>query len=402
MDLYNRITSFFNKNPVIFWIVGIFIASSWSLMFAEKKGFGIVNKLYFLSSLEVQTNLLLLLLVLLSSILLFFKFRKIFYSGRLKEEEIDFDIRGQGDRVVFSLSKAIPEVNIWLKITNLSIKPVILESVSFEIWDQQPIVEDNQNRNCEIAAKSSKDIVCKKNLTDTEKKRVFGKDNHFSGRLSAKAVFKEKYGKYKFGKQFHIDMEMKAEGNLNPQDKKIYLNLIEAAKEACCFKDWKAWTGSALSAEQRWDKDAPRRIREFRQKILAAIWPGSLPELECAIKTLARAIHEAMENFIEHNEREGNYLFGVKFNKIDEWNEEEYNKRLKDYAEWREKCDNLVLEATKGANWIAEVVRRDIDPDFYAAEGKFMVEIGPDERMRVKTLIPEFTPEEKKAVGVES
>ena len=55
-----------------------------------------------------------------------------------------------------------------------------------------------------------------------------------------------------------------------------------------------------------------------------------------------------------------------------------------------------MVNATKAANWSAEIVRRDINPLFYATKGKFFVIMGPFDDLDFRSYFFEFTPEEKK------
>lgn len=49
--------------------------------------------------------------------------------------------------------------------------------------------------------------------------------------------------------------------------------IIDSAVEACDLEKWHGWTSFALSPDQRWPKERPDAIWEFRQKVIAAIWP---------------------------------------------------------------------------------------------------------------------------------
>jgi hypothetical protein len=80
----------------------------------------------------------------------------------------------------------------------------------------------------------------------------------------------------------------------------IYADLIDAMVEACQLDSWDKWAYRAASTNMNWDEDAHERLFKFYNKILGAIWPKTLPELECALKKLTYEIYEAIQTFVEH------------------------------------------------------------------------------------------------------
>jgi len=176
----------------------------------------------------------------------------------------------------------------------------------------------------------------------------------------------------------------------------IYANLIDLTVEATRLSDWNDWTSRPLAAEPRWPADAPDRLFDFSNKIAAAVWPGKLEELERAIQTLARVLNHAIGVFLEHAEEQNGVLYSVKFYRMIEWNPPQYKERLQAYKRWVKECHTLVYEATKAANWFADVVRRDINPMFLALEGKLIVTEGIYGDLSVTLL--EYTQEECQAM----
>lgn len=163
--------------------------------------------------------------------------------------------------------------------------------------------------------------------------------------------------------------------------------------EDCKLYEWEIWPGNALHLDAYWDDDAPSRIFKFRQKIIGAAWPHSLLELERSITTFSIAIHEAIETFLKHSDLdyERKRYKTVKFYR-DYYNDPD-NKLLDEYNDWVKKCDDYMYEVAKSVNWVAEVVRRDINPSFFATEGKFLLTYL--EGLIVGTQLLEYTQEEK-------
>jgi hypothetical protein len=67
---------------------------------------------------------------------------------------------------------------------------------------------------------------------------------------------------------------------------------------------------------------------------------------------------------------------------------------------WVEECHHLIIDATKAANWFREVVRRDINPMFFAADGKFVATYpwSVDMGLSHQYLLPEYTQDEKSSL----
>ncbi|GAB4377356.1 MAG: hypothetical protein Kow00121_26530 [Elainellaceae cyanobacterium] len=180
----------------------------------------------------------------------------------------------------------------------------------------------------------------------------------------------------------------------------IYTSLIDSAVEYCHLSQWKEWTFGPLEPIPRWPFELPEDFLKFRQKVFRTDFPGTLPELERSIETLSILLHSAARTFQEHcqieEDRQGNLFYeGVQFYKITEWNPEEYRRLSKEFDDWVEECHQLVIDATKAANWFREVVRRDINPMFFAAEGKFIATFPWSMALSHTYLLPVYTQEEK-------
>lgn len=157
----------------------------------------------------------------------------------------------------------------------------------------------------------------------------------------------------------------------------IYASLIDSAVECCHLSQWNQWTFGPLEPTPIWSFELPEDFLKFRQKVFSTDFPGTLIELERSIKTLSILLHKAATLFKKHCKIEGNndenrFYRGVQFYKISEWDIERYDKLSHEFDDWVEECHQLIIDATKAANWFREVVRRDINPMFFAAEGKFI------------------------------
>jgi hypothetical protein len=105
-------------------------------------------------------------------------------------------------------------------------------------------------------------------------------------------------------------------------------------------------------------------------------------------------LHRAAQLFLEHSETHNDRLYPFKFYKAHGFNKN-YNEDVERYTEWIDQCHHLIREATKAANWFADVVRQDINPMFFAEKGKFLVIEGPFMDLSFRTALLEFNEEEK-------
>jgi hypothetical protein len=159
--------------------------------------------------------------------------------------------------------------------------------------------------------------------------------------------------------------------------------IIDIAVESCDLENWDIWISHAMSADRSWS--------EFRRQVIGVIWPSDYEELQRATTTLSILIHRAVQEFMKNGELSlsGNTYTVDRYYSRPRFNPD-YAKQVKEFGEWEARCDQLLNHATKAANWFADVVRRDINPMFFASKGKFLI---PEEAFATSLL--EFSDEEK-------
>lgn len=174
----------------------------------------------------------------------------------------------------------------------------------------------------------------------------------------------------------------------------IVSSVIDSVVTNCHLDRWSGWTSFALAPDPNWPDELSRNLYTLVQKLIAVIWPPEFDELRRSAISLARLTHKACEKFHEHSEKRDDTWIPIKFYKEGGFNHN-YRQDLKRYTDWLEDCYELIREATKAANWFADVVRRDINPLFYATQGRFLIVEGPFMDMSFKTQLLQFTDEEK-------
>lgn len=171
-------------------------------------------------------------------------------------------------------------------------------------------------------------------------------------------------------------------------------SIIDKAVRLCHLTEWTQWTSSALDPIPMWRENYHYDIYRFRQHTIAAIWPDKFKDLMRATQTFSILLHAASEKFMEHSKSRGGDWIADQWYKGPDWNDK-YHEDLKNFKAWLKVCYDLIYRSTQAANWFADVVRRDINPMFFAEEGKYLIHHGPFEDLTYLTDLLEFTDDQK-------
>jgi hypothetical protein len=156
------------------------------------------------------------------------------------------------------------------------------------------------------------------------------------------------------------------------------------------------------------DPNSPWVSVEFVRKLYGATewihgrtWPPGHPELRDAVDTYGRVISDLLETFSQHAEESprGTSMTTERFYKnYDEGLAATASQRLRyrqavaEYQHHVRLLADLVLEATRYSNHIAEMARTELDPDFRAEEGALLVRMAYG-NFQIGLARPEFKPE---------
>ena len=101
-----------------------------------------------------------------------------------------------------------------------------------------------------------------------------------------------------------------------------------------------------------------------------------------------------MQTFFEHAEESSNgtAMMTEKFYKVTSQNPR-YFEDLAKYRHHLRLLEDLALEATRYGNYIANLVRKEIDPEFRAEEGALLLRL-PYDYFKIGLVKPEFGPED--------
>jgi len=180
----------------------------------------------------------------------------------------------------------------------------------------------------------------------------------------------------------------------------IYAHLVDLAVEGCSFGTWQKWMSQLYGPSHIIKADIYNKALDYTLKMNKAVWPGKLLELESAMKLFSTTMN-MMLNFYMKNaesiiENGKDYFIEDKSYKKQLHPEEIFRKLSERCERWENYLNELIIEVVKAANWLAELVRRDINPLFMATEGKFSLIWGPDDDFSWHTIIPEYSTDEKR------
>ncbi|HAT4312822.1 TPA: SIR2 family protein [Clostridium perfringens] len=211
---------------------------------------------------------------------------------------------------------------------------------------------------------------------------IYPDEDHECVKVILEEVLKNiNYGKYNKG---------------DSSDEDIYLDYINKWYELADIGNWGVWTSWMLGSGQphifikNWDE-----IEKLREWLFSRIWPNKLVELEHSFENFRLVLNDLYNIFNEHCEKRGEMYYTEKFYRIDQWDEQLYQKLLDKYNFHVSLIQDLVLELTRAANYICDNIRKFINPSFRLKEGKLVVTYGPCNDFSFKTICPEYKGDER-------
>lgn len=183
------------------------------------------------------------------------------------------------------------------------------------------------------------------------------------------------------------------------RDNEIYASYIEEWERLCHIDSWEGWTSWMLTADQpAMHESISESLNKARQYIFKRIWSDRYKGLEDSFENFRRVLQDLLNQFERQADKVGDWLRTRKFYQISEWNPPLYNELSKQYEDHVHLVEDLVLELTRGANYICDMVRVYLDPTYRIKDGLLVVTSGPYIDFTYRTHRALYRGEEKKGI----
>jgi len=189
-------------------------------------------------------------------------------------------------------------------------------------------------------------------------------------------------------------------------DEEIYASYIDKWAELANINNWKSWTSFVFgSGDPRVSSKQFKNLIELNQYILSRVWPKRYDKIEFAFINFRVILNEFLNVFSkyklnsdEEDEDEIWYHTDKFYKKLNEWNEELYEKLANKYDFHVDLVQDLACELTRAANYLCDQIRKYLLKSYRINEGVLMIETGPDMFLKWATVRMEYKTSDQKLV----
>lgn len=173
--------------------------------------------------------------------------------------------------------------------------------------------------------------------------------------------------------------------------KGTWMEIIKQWSEYIDINNWQEWTSYLLGSGSPYlYMDINEKLNDLLQWMFKKIWPKDVKELSDVLSNFYLVLNDFLLLFHEHSELKGNGFYIKKFYHIDNWDDDLYFKLLDRYNNHVILVQDIVLELTRAANYVCDIVREHIDSNYRMEEGKLVVISGPYKNQELIKLCPEY------------
>jgi len=180
----------------------------------------------------------------------------------------------------------------------------------------------------------------------------------------------------------------------------VIASIIDKTTALCDLENWSDWVSWVDSADgPNFEDGLAQNISKYRDAVIAAVWPedDKYKDLKKSIINFSIEVYGMIQTAQEHSDLNQGKWYRHKFYRNVPHGEKR-DKAVGRYDEWLQECSNSVTLATKALNYFATIVRRDVNPLYFADHGKFLLTRGPDMTGSWVTYVPEYTEEELESI----
>lgn len=281
---------------------------------------------------------------------------------------------------------------LWAKAAGLCSMPDCRNKLVHEASDEVPSRKLLLGQNCHIVAESDDGPRGKSILSIDERNRypnlILLCANHH--KIIDEDPFSWPIEKLHQIKADHeIWIETKLIAREDDEIENLYTEIINLATESLCLKNWDAFSDHAVRL-LLYDGFVSG-VDTFYLKVNKAIWPNKYPDLEEAIRNLSERLGAYTQHFLSKSKpRDDNFHVEDKWWKY-KFQMSDYHQYITESQEWQQKSTTLLFNIVFALNEFAESVRKNINPNFFLSQGKFIVndDMGVTSEMKSCFYIPD-------------
>jgi hypothetical protein len=178
---------------------------------------------------------------------------------------------------------------------------------------------------------------------------------------------------------------------IRQREEEVCASYIDEWSQQADLTSWRGWTSWLLSPQPSMSRSMFTGLQRLRDWLLSRIWPQLCPKVQQSLLNFRLVLNDFLLVFSEHSEdHREDMLITAKFYKINQWDEKLYKELGDRYDRHVDLIQDLVLELTRAANYVCDMVRLELFQSFRLQEGALLVERGPDMSLRTQILRPEY------------